>query len=967
MFTNERKPTASQSLPGPGRRRLGAVFAALLGWLLTATAQAEVPVVTRIALNTEVYPQFFDLEQGSDRRLHVGGDGWLISFDGQRWQRTAALRPGPLRALLRDRRGRLWVGGYGWFGYLANTPEGVDQLVDVSAQFAADLGQESFADIWEIVEGDQGLLFRGLHSAFLVDRRGRRLGYFHHPGRFGAAFALAGQILIQLRGDGLFRIEGGELKRFIEDPLFRDSMLTAGFALDSERLVTIDRRPGLSLVAGGRRRDLVWPGDAAALGRLHTGVRLPDGELAFAGDDGILRSYQMDSGGVSELVGDGSFQSALRFDQDGALLILSDLAITRMYWPPSLLRLTQGDGIRGGIQSVTLTEQAVYAAGYGGVLVADRLADGSFRHFARLPGEILDSWTVLPDGDSLLVAEGHSLWQRRGQARLAVGGNDLYPRVLVKSRFAADRLWIGTELGLALAGRAGPDWHLLAQHDGLRLRVNALAELAPGDLLVSSGDRGLWRIRLDPKTGALHGRDQIGPDQGLPAATHPEVLLFERGQTWCLSTNLGFYEWQHDQLVPIDIGGLAAIKPKNEALRVAPDGQGGMFAIGGHTVYHDRGRGQWHQIALGAGDGSAINAITPTGDGGGLVATSSGLLRYHASAILRSPPKAELKIARLALEGGGGAQQLLPLSGPLTLAHREGVLNIELSLTDFDPGPAPLFEIRLRGLEDSWSRPRSQSNFAYANLPVGSFAIEARATRGPGRSFRLTPLRFEVRPLWFQQGWVRGVFLALLLLAFGGLLQWRHRRHLYVLAARNRILDAQVAARTRELATANRRLRDLAEHDGLTGVANRRQFDRCLHELLNNREASFPLALLLLDVDFFKQFNDQHGHLAGDESLRRLATTLVLNTRPGDLVARYGGEEFAVLAPCCSGPAALELAERLCHAVAQSEAGVTVSIGVCLHVDPGSAPSAEELIAGADRALYRAKAEGRNRVVMADY
>ena len=245
-----------------------------------------------------------------------------------------------------------------------------------------------------------------------------------------------------------------------------------------------------------------------------------------------------------------------------------------------------------------------------------------------------------------------------------------------------------------------------------------------------------------------------------------------------------------------------------------------------------------------------------------------------------------VEVARLL--AGGGAQQLLPLSGPLTLAHREGVLNIELSLTDFDPGPAPLFEIRLRGLEDSWSRPRSQSNFAYANLPVGSFAIEARATRGPGRSFRLTPLRFEVRPLWFQQGWVRGVFLALLLLAFGGLLQWRHRRHLYVLAARNRILDAQVAARTRELATANRRLRDLAEHDGLTGVANRRQFDRCLHELLNNREASFPLALLLLDVDFFKQFNDQHGHLAGDESLRRLATTLVLNTRPGDLVARYG-------------------------------------------------------------------------------
>lgn len=930
-----------------------------------AASRAETPVVTRIPLYSEVYPQFFDLDQGPDRRLHVGGDGWLISFDGQRWQRTAALRPGPLRALLRDRHGRLWVGGNGWFGYLATDADGVDQLVDISEQFGSDLGDETFADIWEIVEGDQGILFRALHSAFLVDGEGQRQGYFQHAGRFGAALALNGQILIQRRGDGLFRIEDGQLRRYGDDPIFRDSMLTAAFALDAERFVAIDRRPGLSLVERGRRRDLAWPGDPAALGRLHTGVRLPDGDLAFAGDDGILRGYHMASATVTELIGDGSFQAALRFDQDGALLILSDLAITRLYWPPSLVRFSPDDGIRGGIHGVTLTEHAVYAAGFGGVLVARRSGHGDIHQFVRLPGEILDSWAVLPDGDELLIAEGHSLWQRHAEKRLAIGGTDLYPRVLLKSRFAPDRLLIGTELGLAVAARVGRDWRLLAQHHGLRLRANALVELAAGDLLLSSGDRGLWRIHLDLDSGELRGQSQIGPGQGLPTDVHPEVLLFERSHAVCLSTSRGFFEWRDDRLVPLDIGGLAALKQPNEALRIQADGQGGLFAIGGHAVYHDRGQGQWHEIALEAGDGSAVNAIAPLGDGGGLVATSSGLLRYRASAIQQPAARAELKIARLTLDGGDNAVRTLPLAGPLSIEHSDGVLHIELSLTDYDPGPAPQFQVRLKGLEANWSRPSALSSFRYAQLPVGEFEIEARAERGPGRAYALSPLKLAVLPHWYQQTWARLAALLPLLLAFGAGLQWRHRRHVRVLAARNRALDAQVAARTRELASANRRLRDLAEHDGLTGVANRRQFDLRLQELLADPAACFPLALLLLDVDFFKQFNDRFGHLAGDEALRRVAAALVVNTRPGDLVARYGGEEFAVLAPRCTESAAAELGERLCRAVAASDAGVTISIGIDLHTQPGQTPTVETLIAGADRALYQAKAEGRNRVVRA--
>jgi diguanylate cyclase (GGDEF)-like protein len=177
----------------------------------------------------------------------------------------------------------------------------------------------------------------------------------------------------------------------------------------------------------------------------------------------------------------------------------------------------------------------------------------------------------------------------------------------------------------------------------------------------------------------------------------------------------------------------------------------------------------------------------------------------------------------------------------------------------------------------------------------------------------------------------------------------------------------------RELESANRRLERLSMSDGLTGVANRRCFDERLREewLLHVREDRM-LALLLVDVDCFKALNDAHGHLYGDECLRELAALCVRVTEgPGDLVARYGGEEFALLLPGGDLRAARRLAERLrrevrslaiVHADSVVAPHVTVSIGASA-VRPIAAGAPDELIGAADRALYAAKARGRDRVV----
>jgi len=170
----------------------------------------------------------------------------------------------------------------------------------------------------------------------------------------------------------------------------------------------------------------------------------------------------------------------------------------------------------------------------------------------------------------------------------------------------------------------------------------------------------------------------------------------------------------------------------------------------------------------------------------------------------------------------------------------------------------------------------------------------------------------------------------------------------------------------------NQHLHNMALEDGLTGLANRRHFDLAFKEEFGRalRNAT-PLALIMIDVDWFKQFNDIYGHVGGDECLRRISVLLLQAThRSGDLAARYGGEELVVVLPQTGMDAATAFAENLreaIHAQAIRHEGspfgiVTVSIGVAsiIPVLPEDVPA--QLIKDADLALYTAKARGRNRV-----
>ncbi len=181
---------------------------------------------------------------------------------------------------------------------------------------------------------------------------------------------------------------------------------------------------------------------------------------------------------------------------------------------------------------------------------------------------------------------------------------------------------------------------------------------------------------------------------------------------------------------------------------------------------------------------------------------------------------------------------------------------------------------------------------------------------------------------------------------------------------------------TLRLEEANRELRRLSTRDGLTGLANRRAGDEFLsREWLRAAREGKAFSIIMVDIDCFKAYNDSHGHLEGDDCLKRVAAALQrVMHRPGDLLVRYGGEEFMALLPDTDGEGALIVAIAMKEEVAALQLPhgsstvspiVTVSIGVDSAM-PGEELEAERLIEEADRALYRAKQEGRNRICVAE-
>ena len=300
------------------------------------------------------------------------------------------------------------------------------------------------------------------------------------------------------------------------------------------------------------------------------------------------------------------------------------------------------------------------------------------------------------------------------------------------------------------------------------------------------------------------------------------------------------------------------------------------------------------------------------------------------------------------------------------LSYSNNDFSVSFSAVDFRDSNRNLYSYKLDGFDKDWSPVSSDHTATYTNLPGGSYRLLVRAADSEGYwNDDALSLPVEVgSPPWLSP--IAFVFYLTALIGLG---------YLTASLRGKGELRAKIVELTKlkvELEEANVKLADLSMIDGLTGIANRRRLSEVLPRLYAEsvREKQ-PLAVLMMDLDFFKNYNDRYGHLKGDEALKQVAQAITDSIeRATDLVARFGGEEFTVVLPHTDHAGALVVAERIRKRVEElgiENASSSVAKVITLSVGVSSAAAvlggdSADLIAEADAALYRAKFEGRNRV-----
>lgn len=938
--------------------RSGAVrrgFAGVMLWFFASALWAATPLMTRFPPDLDVYPQYFSVARSSDGLLYVGIIDAVLRFDGVRWESFALPRPGAVRVLQRDRHGRLWFGANDSFGWIERTADGGERLVDVAAAFEGEVGAAGFADVWDGLERDDGMYFRALRWLFHVDADGRRLHAWHAPDRFGGIVEHNGELIVNWRGEGLKKRVGDHFELIPGGAGFAQRPAFTLLSLDARRLLVHDETPRLVVLEDGVPRQVLGDGDT---GHFKDGRVLDARHVAFASDDGVLRIVDIASGSLRRIRLGSTFQNGLAIDRDGALLIVDNVGVVRLPWPVAWNVYGEDDGISGSVHDAQWLAGELHLQTASGEIVAPWDEHGARARFARQRDHGGEAWSLLVDGKTRLLADTYGL-QRIDGTPTRVGPDDLYPRLLLRSRFDPARVWVGAEAGFAVLQRGTEGWQLAAQHTGMRARVMSIVETASGEAWLGSEDHGLVRVRLAADPAQAPQIDRFEGELGLES--HDQVVVSELAGALYASGKTGLFRWNGTRFSADRADGLAALIPAQEIVHLLNGVDGVAWAFSFRSVYKRDAARRWQRIDAVDRSAGAIEVVSALPDGDLVIGSSNRLLHYDAAAALDRYTEPQLRLHSVRLQPREGASGALELDRPAQIDSAAGGLTFRVGLVDLARNSPPQFQARVAGLDEHWTDWSPRAEFSYAQIPPGDYRFEARARSSGGHEFPSQAFDFRIVPRWYQRASLQALAALLAFLLAGFALSLTLRARIRRLDARNRTLHALVHAHTAELELANTQLRDLAERDGLTGVANRRRFDTFLAASLSAAvQARHPVAVLLADVDHFKAYNDAHGHLAGDGVLRCVAAALVRGARENALVARFGGEEFCLVVPQCDLAAAGELGRCLCATVAES-CVVTISIGAAATV-PEASDALDLLLARADAALYRAKGGGRNRV-----
>ena len=875
------------------------------------------------------------------------------------WDMQRGLPQISVISLTQDRAGFLWIGTQS--GVARFDGERMTTLLKMSDGRDISMAQAA----WGAPDGD---VWFGTVTGLVREHDGRLLALGGPSVNAISAGADGGPLLATAAGVGGWGAEGFHALPGLSGPFFSLLPSADGFwagALDRlcrarGAAVTCMPLPGTAgnrVTALAEHQGSLWVGTSRGL------FKRMDGRLQPAGLD-----PELDTSPVEAMLGDragnlwiGTLQALYRLRPDGALDRIGSSLLGNPPWVDSLFEDQEGNlwlGTRThGMFRVTDTP----AQRYG------RLASGLFPLI----------WAVAraPDGQIVLGADkGVLAVQGAGVTTLVPASALPNPSAYTLFYDHAGRLWIGTRGGVAILD-AGKIEMPPALAPLAAWQVNVIREAPTGTYWIGT-QGGLYRYR----DGALK---LFGAAPGNAAASIRAIVPLADGRLW-IGTGDGVFElaggrwlrpaWstplrgifvtaikplrRGEWLITSADAGLALLRDgRLQRYTVAnglPSNNAWSFDIVAGQVYFPSIAGVW-RLPLGEfpraaansadvhfntlrvvgeeGEGLDVNRMRCcNGAGGGrsLVSgssiwypTTAGAVRLDTAAISEPQLVAAPLIDAIVHRG----QDSLP-DGAYVLDDTQRDLEIRYTLPYLRDPAGLSFRYRLGGYDSAWSDATTRHTAYYTHLPPGHYEFEVQARFGGDAWGPRTVLQLTVTPHWYERGAVRALIAAILAIALWLLLRLRLRRQQSI----HQRLERVIAERTEELRRANERLREAnltlradSTTDALTGLGNRRELLTRLPRLLGSADS---VAVLLLDLDHFKDVNDRHGHAVGDRVLSELGELLGRVKRPGDLALRWGARSSC----CCCATSTPRRPARW------PSACVRPSANTCL--PPASTPSA---------------------------
>ncbi|HUH89495.1 MAG TPA: diguanylate cyclase [Lysobacter sp.] len=932
---------------------------ALLGFV------ASVPAAPRISGGYTVASWTMDdglphnlihaVAQGADGLIWVGTWEGVARFNGREFttfdrQNTPGMELTAVFSILRDDDGGLWVGSQGSLyrmerdGQLREMGSGRDLPV---ARIETLLQHD---DGTLLIGNAQGVFRLPVGDARVGDASVEAWGHARGMGTTGVRRLARDQEggLLVAGDDGVWWWrKDGSLKRLHAgervDAVVQDRRGVVWMNLSHGQLVSyrpgedIDEPVAVDQISAALMVDdegLLWAGSANGLHRIAEGAAYGITTADGLGSDYTRSVLQAADGTI--WVGHAS---GLNRWKNGVIttvpLALSDGV------EPSVLALAAAND--GGVWVGTYDQGATHVAPDGRVVDRVTVEEG-------LPASMIRSLLQDPDGGLWVGMVAGLAHVHDGQVRL-YGAEDNLPPAIVMALYRDHDgvLWIGTSQAGIAAMQVDGSIVRWSPESGFPAQIGFdFLHDAAGDLWIAS-DRGLLRMR----GGRFHVYNHA---HGLPRDQLFRIIDDGYGQFW-LSSNQGVFRIARSGFDDIDSG-------RREQLAV-------------ELVNRSDG------MPSSQNNGASWPAGWLLDNGALMFPTAAGLAVIDPDlAGGRARRELPVVIERFAVNG-------IPQSvrSGYRVGADAGRIVIAYVGLNFRAPDNVRYRYRMHGFDREWVDAGSAVEANYTNLPAGDYRFEVQAMAMPvdwssRQGVGSATIALEVAPPW----WLRpGVIiaavlatLALLALAYvGRTAHYRRRQHqlnriITVRTGELRSKNLALEAADREREELVRRLAHQASHDTLTGLPNRRAADEyLLRELAVAADASAPspLCVALMDLDHFKRINDEHGHAVGDEVLRRVGDVLRESLGESAFVARHGGEEFLLVLPGVEPEPArthLETVRRQIAAirVAGSDGqaiGCTASFGLVYLGE--HLKTRRELLAAADRALYQAKHEGRDRIV----